>query len=64
VSTIPVIVFTVRDPQFNEEKALVAGAMAYLQKPAENNKLLAVIRATCPVLDRYTQQSSAWRELT
>jgi DNA-binding response OmpR family regulator len=29
VSTIPVIVLTVRDPQFNAEKALLAGATAF-----------------------------------
>ncbi len=64
VSNIPVIVLTGRDPQLNEQKAFLAGARAYLQKPADNDELLAVIRATCPLLDRGARQSSAWGELT
>ena len=32
---IPVIVLTGRDPQLNEQKAFLAGARAYLQKPVE-----------------------------
>jgi DNA-binding response OmpR family regulator len=57
VSKIPVIVLTVRDPLFNEQKALLAGATAYLQKPADNDKRLAVIRATCPMLSRERPRS-------
>jgi DNA-binding response OmpR family regulator len=64
VSNIPVIVFTVHDPHINKPKALLAGATAYLQKPADNAELLAVIRATCPVVSRGARQSSAWDELT
>jgi two-component system KDP operon response regulator KdpE len=48
LSTIPVIVLTGRDPQLNEQRALLAGAKAYFQKPADNDELLAVIRATLP----------------
>jgi DNA-binding response OmpR family regulator len=61
---IPVIVLTVRDPQLNEQKAYLAGAKAYLQKPADNDELLAVIRANCPMLERRAPQSLAWGELT
>jgi DNA-binding response OmpR family regulator len=64
LSHIPVIVLTVRDPQLNEQKAFLAGARAYLQKPVDNDELLAVIRANCPVLDRYARHPSAWGELT
>jgi two-component system KDP operon response regulator KdpE len=48
LSNIPVIVLTARDPQVNEGKTLLAGATAYFQKPADNDELLAVIRATLP----------------
>ena len=46
LSDIPVIVLTARDPQFNEQKAMLAGATAFFQKPADNNELLDVIHAT------------------
>jgi two-component system KDP operon response regulator KdpE len=49
LSSIPVIVLSARDPQSNQEKALQAGATSYLQKPADNGELLAVIRATLRV---------------
>ena len=48
LSNIPVIVLTARSPQFNEQKALLAGAAAFFQKPADNRELLDVIRATVP----------------
>jgi DNA-binding response OmpR family regulator len=41
---IPVIVISARDPSANQERALKAGAKAFLQKPVENAKLLTVIR--------------------
>jgi len=46
LSAIPVIVLTARDPEFNRERTLKAGATAFLQKPADNSELLNVIRAT------------------
>ena len=48
LSSIPVIVLTARDPQTSEQKTLQAGATAFFQKPADNNELLDVIRATLP----------------
>ena len=48
LSSIPVIVLTARDPQSDEQKTLQAGATAFFQKPADNNELLDVIRATLP----------------
>jgi DNA-binding response OmpR family regulator len=48
LSNIPVIVLSARDPQSNEHKTLQAGANAFFQKPADNNELLEVIRATIP----------------
>jgi DNA-binding response OmpR family regulator len=49
LASIPVIVLTARDPQPSQEKAMQAGATAFFQKPADNNELLAVIRATLRV---------------
>jgi DNA-binding response OmpR family regulator len=44
LSAIPVIVVTARDPHSNRERAMRAGAKAFLQKPVDNDELLAVIR--------------------
>lgn len=44
LSVIPVIVLTARDPQANRDRTLKAGAIAFLQKPADNAELLGVIR--------------------
>ena len=43
---IPVIVLTARDPDAFEKRTLESGAMAFFQKPADNEELLAVIRAS------------------
>jgi DNA-binding response OmpR family regulator len=48
LSHIPVIVLTARDPQFNEQKVLQAGATAFFRKPVDNSELLDVIRANLP----------------
>ena len=34
LSSIPVIILTARDPQYNRERTLKPGACAFLQKPA------------------------------
>jgi FixJ family two-component response regulator len=44
----PVIVLTARDAQSSEQRTLKSGATAFFQKPADNTKLLEVIRATLP----------------
>ena len=41
---IPVIVVSARDVLANKERALKAGAKAFLQKPVDNAELLKVIR--------------------
>jgi CheY-like chemotaxis protein len=41
---IPVIVVSAREPSTTGEKALVAGARAYVQKPIDNEELLGEIR--------------------
>jgi DNA-binding response OmpR family regulator len=46
LSTIPVIVLTARDPEGNEKRTLQAGAVAFFQKPADNDELMGVIRAS------------------
>lgn len=44
LALIPVIVLTARDPQAHERRALESGAVAFFQKPADNQELLGVIR--------------------
>jgi two-component system, OmpR family, KDP operon response regulator KdpE len=48
LASIPVIVLTARDSEFNEQRTLRAGATAFFQKPVDNNELLDVIRANLP----------------
>jgi DNA-binding response OmpR family regulator len=43
-ATMPVIVLSARDPLLNRNRALEAGARAFLQKPVDNDKLLESIR--------------------
>jgi two-component system KDP operon response regulator KdpE len=45
LSVIPVIVLTARDAEGNEKRTLESGAVAFFQKPADNEELLGVIRA-------------------
>ncbi|MHB8500347.1 MAG: response regulator [Candidatus Acidiferrales bacterium] len=44
LSLIPVIVLSARDLNANMDRALKAGAKAFLQKPVDNAQLLSVIR--------------------
>jgi len=44
LGTIPVIVLSARDPEANEMASLEAGAVAFFQKPADNDDLLSVVR--------------------
>jgi len=41
---IPIIVVSAKDARANRERAIRAGATAYLQKPVDNAEFLAVIR--------------------
>jgi CheY-like chemotaxis protein len=43
LSGVPVVIVSGRDPHANEERALRGGAVAFLQKPWDNDKLLAII---------------------
>jgi len=44
LAVIPIIVVSARDPHANRERALRAGAKVFLQKPVNNDELLAAIR--------------------
>ena len=44
LAVIPVIVVSARDVRANKDRAIKAGAKAFLQKPVDNAELLAVIR--------------------
>ena len=44
LAVIPIIVVSGSDPSANRQRALRAGAKAFLQKPVDNDELLAVIR--------------------
>ena len=44
LTPIPVIVVSARDLHGNKERALEAGALAFVQKPWNDNELLALIR--------------------
>jgi DNA-binding response OmpR family regulator len=46
LAMIPIIVVSGRDPHANRERALKAGAVAFLQKPVNNEELLAIVRQT------------------
>ncbi len=46
LAVIPIIIVSARDVHANHERALKAGAKAFLQKPVENAELLRVIRET------------------
>jgi len=48
LSTVPVIVLTGRPQEVYKEATVLAGAKAYLQKPVENEELLAAIRRVLP----------------
>ncbi|MGB8011462.1 MAG: response regulator transcription factor [Terriglobales bacterium] len=49
LASIPVIVLSARDPEANEKRTLESGAVAFFQKPADNEELLGVVRASLQV---------------
>jgi DNA-binding response OmpR family regulator len=46
LAMIPIIVVSALDVRANKERAINAGAKAYLQKPVDNAELLRIIRQT------------------
>lgn len=57
LAVIPVIVVSARDRHANKDRALQAGAKAFLQKPVDNDELLAVIRQCLGEPNESTLQS-------
>ena len=53
LAMIPVIVVSGRDVGANRESALKAGARAYVQKPWNDDELLAIIQQLLPVASEY-----------
>ncbi len=49
---VPIIVVSARDPLMNEERALAAGAEAFLQKPVDNAEFLVAIEGALSKVDR------------
>jgi DNA-binding response OmpR family regulator len=56
LAVIPIIVVSSRDRRENGDRALKAGAKAFLQKPVDNNELLAIIRQLLGEPNGSTQQ--------
>ena len=46
LAATPIIVLSARDVWTNKERALKAGAQAFLQKPVDKNELMATIQRT------------------
>ena len=44
LGSIPVIIVTAEDPQVAEARAIEAGAVAFLQKPVDQDKLMAAVQ--------------------
>ncbi len=57
LAVIPIIVVSARDARTNEERAIKAGAQAFLQKPVDNGELLAAIRKA---LGETASSEKAW----
>jgi DNA-binding response OmpR family regulator len=57
LAVIPVIVVSARDHHTNKDRALQAGAKAFLQKPVDNDELLAIIRQLLKEPNGSTQQN-------
>jgi DNA-binding response OmpR family regulator len=56
ISVIPVVVVSARDVRGNRERALKAGARAFIQKPWDDNELLAIISQLLEGPDPIPQQ--------
>jgi DNA-binding response OmpR family regulator len=58
LACIPIIVVSARDPQINKARALRVGVKAFLQKPVDNDELLATIRKTLDEVEGATETSA------
>ena len=48
LSEVPVIVLTASDPANTKKRALEAGAMAFFNKPVDNDELISAIKGAIP----------------
>ncbi|MGO9642995.1 MAG: response regulator [Candidatus Acidiferrales bacterium] len=62
LAVIPVIVVSARDRHANKDRALQAGAKAFLQKPVDNDELLAIIRQVLGEPETSAEQTVQSRE--
>ena len=60
LSVIPIIVVSARDVRANQERAIKAGAKAFLQKPVDNAELLAVIERALGGSTEQSPQAEPW----
>jgi DNA-binding response OmpR family regulator len=59
VAHIPIIILTARDISGNRERALNAGAQAFLQKPVDDDVLLETIRKVLGENDRHVEEDKS-----
>jgi len=59
VAHIPIIILTARDISGNKERALNAGAQAFLQKPVDNDVLLETIRKVLGNNNGYVEEEQS-----
>ena len=50
LSSIPIVVISARPAEPNRDKAIAAGAQAFLQKPLDNEQLLAAIASALGIV--------------
>lgn len=50
LASIPIVVISARPAEPNREKAIAAGAQAFLQKPLDNEQLLAAIASALGIV--------------
>jgi len=65
LAVIPIIIVSGRDVRANYQRAIKAGAVAFLQKPANNAELLAIIRQALgePALSEDAGLTGKWKVL-
>lgn len=57
LATVPVIVVSAEDEAVHKQRALDAGAMAFFQKPADNNELISAIQSALGEVNQVAQAS-------
>ena len=59
IAHIPIIILTARDISGNKERAIKAGAIAFFQKPVDNNVLLETLRKVLGSDNGHIEEQSA-----